>query len=235
MDIGSPEWQHVIIDGAQQLGIEIDERICAAFASHAAELLHWNRKINLTAITDPRDIAIRHFLDSLAPAKFIPDRVRLLDIGSGAGFPGIPLKIVKSSVSVLLIDGTRKKVNFLKHVIRSLGLDQIAARHIRAEDLAHHAEFAHTFDVIVSRALSNLTSFVKVAVPLLARQGMIMAIKGQVAQKELETLRAKLLPHQLTLEVKHYSLPIEHHLRAIVILKSPLQKRSLLNLPNQAR
>lgn len=220
MDIGSREWQNFIIDGAQQLSIEIDEPICAAFATHAAELLHWNRKINLTAITDPRDIAIRHFLDSLAPAKFIPDRVRLLDIGSGAGFPGIPLKIVKSSVSVLLIDGTRKKINFLKHVIRSLGLDQSRARHIRAEDLAQHAEFAHTFDVIISRALSDLTSFVKMAAPLLARHGMIMAMKGQIAQKELETLRAKLLPHQFMLEVKQYRLPIDHRLRAIVILKS---------------
>ena len=220
MEIGSREWQNFIIDGAQQLGIEIDEPICTAFATHAAELLHWNRKINLSAITDPRDIAIRHFLDSLAPAKFVPDGARLLDIGSGAGFPGIPLKIVKSSVSVLLIDGTRKKINFLKHVIRSLGLDQSRARHIRAEDLAHHAEFAHTFDVIISRALSELTSFVKMAAPLLARQGMIMAMKGQIAQKELETLCAKLPPHQFILEVKHYSLPIDHHLRAIVILKS---------------
>ena len=106
MEIGSREWQHLIIDGAQQLGIAIDKRISAMFAAYAAELIHWNRKINLTAITDPRDIAIKHFLDSLAPAQFIPDRVRLLDIGSGAGFPGIPLKIFKPSLSVLLIDGT---------------------------------------------------------------------------------------------------------------------------------
>ncbi|MBT8332485.1 MAG: class I SAM-dependent methyltransferase, partial [Deltaproteobacteria bacterium] len=97
MEIGSRQWQNLIINGAQELGIVIDERICAAFATHAAELLRWNRKFNLTAITDARGIAIRHFLDSLAAAKFVPDRSRMLDIGSGGGFPGIPLKLVKSS------------------------------------------------------------------------------------------------------------------------------------------
>ena len=132
-EIGSRQWQKLIMDGARQLGIAIDEHICAAFATHAAELIHWNRKINLTAITDPRDIAVRHFIDSLVPAKFIPNGARLLDIGSGAGFPGLPLKIVKPSLSVFLIDGTRKKINFLKHMIRSLNLDQSEARHIRAE------------------------------------------------------------------------------------------------------
>ncbi len=219
MDIGSREWQHLIVDGAQQLGIAIDERMSAAFAAHAAELLHWNRKINLTAITDPRDIATRHFLDSLAPAKFIPDRARLLDIGSGAGFPGLPLKIVKSSLSILLIDGTRKKINFLKHMIRSLGLDQSEALQIRAEKLQEDPESVHSFDIIISRALSDLTSLVKVATPLLAKQGAIMAMKGEVDQKELDALRADILGDRFSLEIENYTLPSIHALRSIVIIK----------------
>ena len=219
MEIGSKEWQNLIIDGAQQLGIAIDEHMSAAFAVHAAELLHWNRKINLTAITDSRDIAIRHFLDSLVPAKFIPDRARLLDIGSGAGFPGLPLKIVKSSLSILLIDGTRKKVNFLKHMIRSLDLDQSEARHIRAENLIHHPELATTYDVIISRALSDLTSFVKVATPLLAKKGIILAMKGEVAQKELDALRSDILGDRFSLEIENYTLPSIHGFRSHVIIK----------------
>lgn len=220
MEIGSRQWQNLIIKGAQELGIIIDERICAAFTAHAAELLRWNRKFNLTAITDARGIAIRHFLDSLAPAKFVPDRARMLDIGSGGGFPGIPLKIVKSSLSVFLIDGTRKKVNFLKHMIRLLDLDHSEALHIRTENFAQHTEFANSFDVIISRALSDLTSFVKAATPLLARQGTIVALKGQVDQKELAALRANMPPHQFALQVENYRLSAVPHLRSIVILKS---------------
>ncbi|MGD8343766.1 MAG: 16S rRNA (guanine(527)-N(7))-methyltransferase RsmG [Desulfobacterales bacterium] len=219
MEIGSPEWHTIIVDGAQQLGITIDERMSAAFGVHAAELLRWNRKMNLTALTDPRDIAIKHFLDSLAPAKFISGGDRLLDIGSGAGFPGIPLKIVKSSLSILLIDSTRKKINFLKHMIRSLGIDQSEALQIRAEKLSEDPEFAHCFDIIISRALSDLTSFVKAATPLLAKQGVIMAMKGAPDQTELDMLRAEILGDRFSVEVQNYSLPSVLAHRSIVIIK----------------
>jgi 16S rRNA (guanine527-N7)-methyltransferase len=159
-------------------------------------------------------------LDSLAPARFVPDRARLLDIGSGAGFPGIPLKIFKPSLSVLLIDGTRKKVHFLKHMIRSLGLDRIEALHIRAENLGHHPAFTCNFNVIISRALSDLTFFVEVATSLLARQGTILAMKGEVAQNELRALGATMANDQFILDVEHYNLPIDNHQRAVVILKA---------------
>ena len=175
MEIGSREWQSFIIDGARQLGIELDEGVSASFSIHASELIKWNLKINLTSITHPRDIAIKHFLDSLAPAQFIPGEGRLLDIGSGGGFPGIPLKILKPSLSVLLIDGVRKKVNFLKHVLRTLRLENTKAFQIRAENLLQEPEFAYPFDVIISRALSDLTPFVKKALPYAAVQ-IVLAI-----------------------------------------------------------
>lgn len=220
MDIGSPEWQHLIIDGAQQLGIAVDERICAAFVSHAAELIHWNRKINLTAITDSRDIAIKHFLDSLAPANFIPEKATLLDIGSGAGFPGIPLKMIKPGLSILLIDASRKKVSFLKHMIRTLGLDHSHARHIRAENLGHHPELAGPFDVIISRALSDLTSFVNYALPLLAKQGTIIGMKGAIDQAELDALSAQILGDRFSLAIENYKLLSTDLQRSIVVIKN---------------
>jgi 16S rRNA (guanine527-N7)-methyltransferase len=219
MEIGSREWQSFIIDGARMLGSEIDEGVSASFSIHACELLNWNRKINLTAITNPRDIAIKHFLDSLAPAGFIPDRARLLDIGSGGGFPGIPLKILKPSISVLLIDGVRKKVNFLKHVLRSLNLENIEALQIRAENLLKKPECANSFDVIISRALSNLEPFVKNALPLLAKQGTIIAMKGKVDPKELDAVRAEAPGDRYALEVENYRLPSINTLRSIVIIK----------------
>jgi 16S rRNA (guanine527-N7)-methyltransferase len=224
MEIGSREWQNFIIDGAQQLGIEVDELASSAFSTHAAELIRWNRKINLTSITHPRDIAIKHFLDSLAPAKFIPDGAKLLDIGSGAGFPGIPLKILKPSLSVLLIDGVRKKINFLKHMLRTLRLNQSEALQIRAEKLGADPDRANFFDVIISRALSDLTSFVINALPLLAKHGRIIAMKGEVDQKELEAVRADIAKKRYSIEVENYNLPAIHKRRSIIIIKHFHQK-----------
>jgi len=219
MEIGSREWQSFIIDGARKLGIELDEGVSASFSIHAFELIKWNLKINLTSITHPRDIAIKHFLDSLAPAQFIPDEGSLLDIGSGGGFPGLPLKILKPSLSVLLIDGVRKKVNFLKHVLRTLRLENTEALQIRAENLLQEPEFTYPFDVIISRALSDLTPFVKKALPLLAKQGTIIAMKGKLNPKELDAVRANTPAGRYSVDVENYRLPSINALRSIVIIK----------------
>jgi 16S rRNA (guanine527-N7)-methyltransferase len=219
MKIGSKEWQRFIIDSARELGIEIDERISAAFSIHALELINWNRKINLTAITDPREIAIKHFLDSLAPAGCIPDRGRLLDIGSGGGFPGIPLKIFKPSISVFLIDAVRKKINFLKHVLRVLSLENIEARQMRTETLLKDSEYAASFDIIISRALSDLSTFVKNALPLLAKHGTIIAMKGEVDMEQMDAVCADIPKDRYSLKIERYGLPSIDGLRALVIIK----------------
>ena len=220
MKIGSRQWQDLIIDGAQDLGIEIDESATAQFSIHAIELVKWNRKINLTSITRPRDIAVKHFIDSLAPAPFIPENARLLDIGSGGGFPGIPLKILKPSVSAMLIDGVRKKVNFLKHLLRTLKFEGIEVCQVRAENLIEQAVFSKSFDVIISRALSSLDLFVKMALPLLAARGTIMAMKGQVDAFELDRLRSNLPKDRYQIEVKSYQLPSIPAQRSMVMIRS---------------
>ena len=219
MKIGSKEWQSLIIDGARELGIKIDEAVTTPFSIHASELITWNRKMNLTAVTRPRDIAIKHYLDSMAPAGFIPEGARLLDFGSGGGFPGIPLKILKPSLSVLLIDSVRKKVNFLKHVVRTLHLSNIDVFQIRAENLVKNPTCANSFDVVISRALSDLAPFVRTALPLLAEQGKIIAMKGEVDQTELGAVRAVAPENRYDLEVEKYRLPSIDSLRSIVILK----------------
>ena len=140
MKIGSKEWQNIIYEGAENLGVRIDWLEIEKFSIHAIELSKWNQKINLTAITDPMEVAVKHFLDAIAPIPDIPPNGSLLDIGSGGGFPGIPLKICLPSVSVTMIDASRKKVNFLKHMIRTLELENIYAFHIRAEDFAKNRE-----------------------------------------------------------------------------------------------
>ncbi|MEJ2728558.1 MAG: 16S rRNA (guanine(527)-N(7))-methyltransferase RsmG [Deltaproteobacteria bacterium] len=219
MEIGSKEWQDLIIDGARKLGIEIDEAVTAAFSIHASELITWNRKFNLTAITDPREIAIKHFLDSLAPADLISDKARLLDIGSGGGFPGLPLKIFKPTISAILIDGVRKKINFIKHMLRTLGLENIEARQMRPEMLLRDRECVASFDVIISRALSDLSTFVKSALPLLAQRGTIIAMKGEIDAKELDAVCADAAEDQYSLEIEKYGLPSIDSQRSLVIIR----------------
>jgi 16S rRNA (guanine527-N7)-methyltransferase len=219
MEIGSRQWQNLVIESAQKLGIKTDERAAVAFALHALELVKWNRKINLTSITLPQDIAVKHFVDSLAPAQFISENARLLDIGSGGGFPGIPLKILKPSLSVLLIDGVRKKANFLKHVLRILKLESIKVLQIRAENLVEDPAFSNSFDVVISRALSSLDVFVDLAMPLLAAHGIIIAMKGEVDPSELEKLQSGAPPNRYHIEVKNYRLPSMDAPRSMVIIR----------------
>jgi 16S rRNA (guanine527-N7)-methyltransferase len=187
--IGSKKWQNLILEGAKNLDIQLDKRKIDKFAIHAMELMKWNQKINLTAITDPFEVALKHFLDSIVPVQLIPSNASLLDIGSGGGFPGIPLKIILPSLSVTLIEASRKKVSFLKHIIRRLELKSIDALHIRAEEFANSPGIAKTFDVIISRALSSMPSFAETALPFLKKEGAIIAMRGNVSDNEIELLR----------------------------------------------
>lgn len=229
MRIGSKKWRNVIYDGAKDLEIQIGRENIDQFATHALELIEWTTKTNLTSITDPLEIAVKHFLDSIAPAPIIPPDASLLDIGSGGGFPGIPLKILMPSLSVTLIDASRKKVSFLKHVIRMLDLDNIEACHVRAEDLSGNNIFEKTYDVIISRALSSTVDFVQMSLPLLTEEGFIIAMKGRASDKEIKSVQSLIKTKSgaqenstsnFNLVLKKYRLPHLKSERSIVILKS---------------
>jgi len=228
MQIGSIKWKKLLYDGAQALEIHIDSDQVDKFTTHAMELAKWNRKINLTAITDPLEVAVKHFLDSMAPESMIPMNASLLDIGSGGGFPGVPLKILKPSLSVTLIDASRKKVSFLKHLIRILGLDNIEAFHVRAEELSQQALYAGHFNAIISRSLSSSSEFVLMALPLLDTDGILVAMKGKRSEVEIESLRSLIHKKkgmgdesqtEMELRLKTYTLPYLKLERTIVSLK----------------
>jgi 16S rRNA (guanine527-N7)-methyltransferase len=233
VELGSKEWKKFITDGAGDMGVQISASDVNQFAIHGIELLHWTRKINLTSITDPYEVGIKHFLDSIAPFLMIPPGASMLDIGSGGGFPGIPLKILIPSLTVTLIDASRKKVSFLKHIIRTLQLDNIDALHIRAEDLARSPSendilFHRPFDVIISRALSALDNFITLALPLLAKNGIIIAFKGNVGADEIESVRLRLkrildgtqiTKNNFSLLVKKYVLPYIGLERSLISLR----------------
>lgn len=185
MDIGSDEWSALIAEGARAFGLDLRPEHTARMAHHAVLLLAWNRVTNLTTVTAPAAMACHHYLDSLAAAAFIPPAATLLDVGSGAGFPGIPLHLVCPGLHTTLIDASRKKVSFLRQAIRELKLTEIAALHARAEELAARREGASRFAVVASRAVGGIESFVRIALPLLADGGRIIAMKGQMAVEEV--------------------------------------------------
>jgi 16S rRNA (guanine527-N7)-methyltransferase len=190
-----------------------------AFDRYQALLLKWNEKINLTALTSPEEIQEKHFLDSLAllPAldswlapknvsreTFLEGR-SLLDIGSGGGFPGIPLKIVVPSLKVVLVDSVRKKCDFLKEVIRALSLKEIEVRHLTLSSDA----CPDTFDLVVSRAAFSLTDFLKLGAPCLNSMGWMVAYKGMGLEKEIQEAEGlRQLNHFLPFESYLYKLPL---------------------------
>lgn len=187
MEIGTPAWNRILQDGGQQLGVGVSAAELTLLTRHAAELVRWNRKTNLTAITAPDEIAIKHVLDAMAPLPQIPAAAEtLLDIGSGGGFPGLVLKILRPGLSVTLVEASRKKVSFLSHVIRTLGLKDARALHTRVEALVAEPQYRHGFDVIVCRALCALDAFVALALPLLAPGGQLFALKGRANETDAE-------------------------------------------------
>lgn len=227
MQIGSKQWEHLIFSGAEAFGIHLDQEKIDRFVIHARELVKWNQKVNLTAITNPREIAVKHFIDSLAPASLIRTSTSLLDIGSGGGFPGIPLKISLPSLSVTLIDASRKKVSFLKHMIRILGMNNTEAHHTRAEDFSKNGTLFNSFDVIITRALSSLDMVFSSASPLLVKGGKIIAMKGKsfLDVDALDSVKNDLLKmveenkNHFTLTVKKYTLPYLTSERCLVVFE----------------
>ena len=196
-------------------GISLDADTVSSLGSVAAELEKWNKKINLTALRDYEDIAAKHFVDSLVLAFRLPERCCLLDVGSGAGFPAIPISLVRPDVVVTSIDAVAKKIACQRHIVRLLGLANFTAKHIRVESLMRSARF----DVIVSRAFSDLGLFVKLSVSLLADHGHLIAMKGPAVDEELEGARSVLAEHGMIVGERHrYELPFGRGVRHLVCL-----------------
>lgn len=172
---------------ASEIGICLSSAELEKFEIYLAELKEWNKKINLTALESDRDIIAKHFVDSLMPLAFIAPYSHVLDIGSGAGFPGIPLKIAKATLSVILVEARRKKVFFLRHIIRLLDLKGIRAEHRHLDPvLAQSPQFHERFDVVISRAAFDLKTFLDLSRLLLKEKGCAIAMKGPQVQEEIE-------------------------------------------------
>jgi 16S rRNA (guanine527-N7)-methyltransferase len=178
--------------GLHQLSLGLNELQLEQFLRYRQELLDWNTRFNLTAITDPEEVLIKHFLDSLS-LLLVYNRpaARLLDIGAGAGFPGLALKIVRPDWQVTLLEATGKKVTFLQHMIELLRLTGIEAVHGRAEELSHKSEYRDSFDVGTARAVASLPTLLEYAAPYCRVGGqIILPKKGELVEELAQGKRA---------------------------------------------
>ena len=175
-------------EDALQFGVELNEKQLSQFQKYYEMLIEWNEKINLTAITEFEEVLKKHFLDSISIGRLLSqdDEVSILDIGTGAGFPGIPIKIAFPNVKVTLLDSLNKRVNFLNEVINELSLEGISALHGRAEDFAKKKDMREQFDFCVSRAVANLSSLTEFCLPYVKLGGKFISYKSEKAKEELE-------------------------------------------------
>lgn len=185
------EIRTLLVPAAATWGIALGEREQEQFLRYAVMLLEWNEHVNLTRITAPRDIIVRHFLDSLAcvQAFDVPPRT-LADVGTGAGFPGVPLKIIWPRMQLTLSDSIGKKTLFLDHVRRNLGLDDVQVVTMRAEEHGHDPAHRERYDAVVARAVAALPVLCEYCLPLLHIGGRFVAPKGADGAAEAETARS---------------------------------------------
>jgi 16S rRNA (guanine527-N7)-methyltransferase len=180
-----------LVVGARELGVTLNEHHLTAFETCYDELVSWNQRFNLTAITDWKGVLIRHFLDSLSCLKAIPQSeltggARVVDVGTGAGYPGIPLKIVCPGMRLTLLEATHKKVTFLEHLIDRLEMEDVQAIHARSEELAQDPAHREQYDWAVARAVAKMPTLVEYLLPLARVGGAILAQKGEDAPAEVQ-------------------------------------------------
>ena len=177
---------------AREYGIELSNEQLNQFSTYYEMLIEKNKVMNLTAITEKEDVMVKHFADSIAVAScydFVNQEVSLIDVGTGAGFPGIPLKIAFPNLKVTLLDSLNKRVSFLQEVIDELGLEEIQAVHDRAEDGAKKVEFREQFDICVSRAVANLSSLSEYCLPFVKVGGYFISYKSGEIEEELQSAK----------------------------------------------
>jgi 16S rRNA (guanine527-N7)-methyltransferase len=214
-------WRHTLSEGAAAVGVPLGNAELDLFALYHRELLLWNRRINLVSEQTSREIVVRHFVDSLTPAPWIekPDGL-LIDIGSGAGFPGIPLRIALPGLQLTLVESLRKKTSFLAHIVRTLCLDHVAIIRERVEALIGEPACAGSFDTLLSRAAFKLPELLRMASFFLKPGGLLIALKGPDPQAEIDQAETVLtVTGMVCADCRDICLPGTNLTRKIIIYK----------------
>ncbi|SDP46526.1 16S rRNA (guanine(527)-N(7))-methyltransferase RsmG [Selenomonas ruminantium] len=173
---------------AAEYGIALSDKQMEQFNRYFELLVEWNEKINLTAITEPKEVAIKHMIDSITAydEKIFQDGVTVIDVGTGAGFPGLPLKIFCPEIKLTLMDSLNKRIKFLQTVVEELDLQDVECVHARAEEGARNKKYRESFDIAVSRAVARLPILCEYCLPFVKKGGYFIALKGMQFNEEAE-------------------------------------------------
>lgn len=222
-------------DGLKNYKIDCDDIMLDRFETYREILVDFNQHMNLTGITDQREVYIKHFLDSVAIFKhgYLTGYLSVIDVGTGAGFPGLPFKIANPDIELTLLDSLNKRINFLKEVGRGIGFDDIDYVHGRAEDIGQNKDYRQKFDIATARAVANLPVLLELCVPFVRVGGFFICLKGPNAVKELEDAQnaIKILGVKLV-ELIEVDLPDEELKHTVLVFKK--EKDTPVKYPRKA-
>ncbi len=214
------EFSEIIKKYSEEIEIKLQEEQIDKFYTYMELLLIWNEKINLTAITNPKEIILKHFIDSITISKQIKKNAKVIDVGTGAGLPGIPLKIIREDIELTLLDSLNKRINFLKEVKEKLKLSKTEAVHARVEEFGQNKKNREQYDYAISRAVANLATLEEYLIPLVAINGYTISMKGPKIEEELEQSKKSISVLGGKIEkIEKFELPKSDIGRSLVITK----------------
>lgn len=218
---------------AEEIDIDLNVEQLWKFYSYMELLIEWNEKINLTAIIEPEEIILKHFIDSLTIYKYIEKDNKVVDVGTGAGFPGIPLKIANPELKITLVDSLNKRLIFLQDVINKLQLKNVEIIHARAEEFGQNKKFREKFDIATSRAVANLSTLSEYLIPLVKLNGKCICMKAADADQEIKEAKKAINVLGGTIkEVENFMLPQSDIGRTIIIINK--EKTTPTKYPRKA-
>ena len=208
--------KELFIEELSKLNVTLSKKQLEQLDKYYELLIEWNEKINLTRITEYEDVYLKHFYDSLTIAKVVDlsTKQTLCDVGTGAGFPGVVLKIVYPNLKITLVDSLQKRVNYLNEIVKELGLEDIHAIHSRGED------FKETFDVVTARAVANIEKLVTYTMHLVNKNGIFVAMKGNIEEELTSQVEQKLNKKYKIEQIEKFLLPIENSNRSLIVIKN---------------
>jgi len=213
-------FEKIFLELANKININLTEEQIDKFYKYMKLLLEWNEKINLTAITDENEILLKHFVDSLTVLKYIKEDDKIIDVGTGAGFPGIPMAIMMPNTKITLLDSLNKRINFLNEVIKELNLKNVETIHSRSEDCGKDILYREKYDISIARAVANLSTLSEYLLPFVKIDGKMICMKGSEVEEELNNSKyaIKELGGEISLQ-DEFCLPDTDIKRNIIVIK----------------
>ena len=214
------DFKNKMIELSKKINVQLNDEQIKKYFEYMTLLLDWNEKINLTAITEVDDVILKHFIDSMTIFKYIENEESIIDVGTGAGFPGIPIAIMKEDVKITLLDSLNKRINFLNEVCSELKLNNVDTIHGRAEEIGKNKEYREKYDIAVSRAVANMSTLSEYLIPLVKIGGKCICMKGSEIEQELEQAKFAIKELGGKIEkVEKFTLPDSDMERNIIIIK----------------